>query len=775
MIEVDPTRRLRDGAEVLAAVQAAFPDHPGQAVVWSASSDLPDSAPAAALPSHWVDHPGVDGSTLWTPVTAPVSSEFGVSLRARRTGEEGIYDVSKFENLTPDLAELLASQAEVVARHAEPLGLGHVHLDRGDGWWSVAWPSPGAVDALSWVRQGQTASTGELLTALDPIALALDGMKTGGFEHMEIHPSMLIVSGPPLKFSLAVPLPVIAGSDHPADSGGTMRGASGAGLCARFAACVYQLLSGRTLAPAAFVNSRAYQAIPKLTEKSNRFLSTTIAGSQGDGTCRDVIRGLAYEERIPGASHSGGGSSAAMSSSASRSNPSVSIPVPVIPPPPIPPVKPVEVVPPPRKRIPVAAIAAGVVILGAGAWFLMPKSDKVVEPAVATPPPEPPTVPPEVAPPASPKSIVKVPGDAANINDAVKLCQPDGTIEIAGGTYAEAIVLTKSLSIIATRAAVCEDRGLGSSLIIARGPIQVTLRNLQIKNTQPQASAGLESSPALVLITDGAGVTFDGCVIESSVGNGVSLADKASATFSNCNIRKNRGYGVNVSSGSKVEISLSEIRESGRSGIALSNVGTSVTLGNGARVAENSQNGVEVANGATLHGSGAEINGNQKVGLIVEGSGSSATLDSSCVIAANRKYGVGLLNSGRAVISDSAVEDNSENGLYLESGAQAEITSCNFKSNGAIGIYLVNGPTSAVTISKSVFESHSDSGTAFVEGVGTVSGSRFHNNPMAVFYAQGASGTASGNTVYPGPVENAIVTEGAGEVVLRENTVGAAP
>ena len=86
---------------------------------------------------------------------------------------------------------------------------------------------------------------------------------------------------------------------------------------------------------------------------------------------------------------------------------------------------------------------------------------------------------------------------------------------------------------------------------------------------------------------------------------------------------------------------------------------------------------------------------------------------------------------------DGTVEDNSENGIYVESGAQAEIDSSIFKSNGAIGIYLV-GPGQLGHVSKTVFESHSDSGTAFVEGVGKVTGSRLQNNPMAVFYAQGS-------------------------------------
>ena len=311
-------------------------------------------------------------------------------------------------------------------------------------------------------------------------------------------------------------------------------------------------------------------------------------------------------------------------------------------------------------------------ILAGGAWLVFKKDDKPIakEPnktpaePVSTPPEAIPTPPPPTDDASEAKSTVNVPGDASSITEALKLCKPGGTIEIAGGTYSDAIVLTQSVSLISKTSAVFEDSGLGSSLITARGPIQVTLRNIQIKNTQRQANTEIESSPALVLIADGADVRFDGCVVEGSIGSGISLVDKASATFSNCRIRKNRGYGINVSSGSNVALSLSEIQQCGRSGIAVTNVGSTVNLGSGATITANSRNGVEVANGAVLKGSGAEINGNQKIGLIVEGSGSQATLEASCVISGNHKFGAGVTNSGRLKLSDSTVEENSENGVY---------------------------------------------------------------------------------------------------------------
>ena len=800
MLDVNPARRLRDGGEVLAALHALFPHHPGHPVPWTGGGDFPGAGSSAPPPSQWQDFPDAAWPDRWNETGPTTAIDQGESLRATRPGAAEPHYVLRFTDLPAEITGILATQADLVARHAAELGLGEVILERGPGWHCVAWPALPADDALSWVRQGQSASTAEILAALDPIAAALDGMKPGGFEQMELHPSMLAVShGPPLVFSLAVPLPVLATTGQAADSAGTMRGAMGAGLSARFASCVYQLLSGRTPPPAAFVNARAYQAIPKLTERSNRFLASAIAGTLAGGTCRDVIRGLAHEERIPGASLSGTlatGSSAGSRTAASwRSNPALSMPAPAGPalshalppaaPPPAPPAPASS--PPAAKKPPVAAIAASaLILLAAGAWWIVSQKPSTKPPESAPPsvsatpapaPKIPPTAPPEsrTGPTADASTIVKVPGDAPTLGEALALCQPGGTIEIGGGTHGGALILTKPVSLVSKTAAVLEDDGLGSTLLTIRGPIQVTLRNIHLKNTQRQAETAVEASPPLVLVADRANVAFDGCVIEGSPGMGVSLADKAAATFSNCRIRKNRGTGINLSSAATAEISLSEIQENGWSGIAATNTTTTVKLGGGTILSNNSRNGAEVGNGAQLHASGAEFKGNQKVGLMIEGGGTLARLDAACVISENRKFGAGVRDAGRLFLSGAAVEDNSENGIYVESGGQAEIISTVFKSNGTIGVYLVEGSASAVTLTKSSFESHAEAGAAIIGGSGTVSDCRFLNNPMALYFGQGASGTATSNSFFPGPLENVLVIENAGEVVLNDNTVTAGP
>ena len=381
-------------------------------------------------------------------------------------------------------------------------------------------------------------------------------------------------------------------------------------------------------------------------------------------------------------------------------------------------------------------------------------------------------------PSAGSPAIIQVPGDAKTLADAIKRCQPGGTIEIAGGTYGEAILLTKSISLVATSGAVFEDRGLGSDLVVASGTIQVTLRNIELKNTEEEIKTSPENSPALVLVKNGASVNFDHCVVEKSTGDGVSLVDKASATFADCQIRDNHGFGIKVSSASKVVDARGAIRDNGSSGIAVSNAGSSVTL-NGTVIEGNAANGVDVDNGAQLNCRKVTIHGNkleqkQKVGLLVQGGGSKARLEESCVISAHRVSGIGVIEAGRLEMDACSVEGNSKSGLYVRSGGQVDITACQFHSNGPIGVALMDSP-SRIGIAKCAFSAHSDMGVAIAQGKGTITACTFTNNTTAVYFGEGANGAASGNSLFPGPLDKALTQENAGQVSFENNTLGTAP
>ncbi len=385
---------------------------------------------------------------------------------------------------------------------------------------------------------------------------------------------------------------------------------------------------------------------------------------------------------------------------------------------------------------------------------------------------KPPVVVPKKSPDAPAKSsLIRVPDDAATLAEALERCDAGGTVELAASTYQGSLVITRSVSIVAASAAVLESTDHGASVVTVRGPVDLKLRNIQIRSSGDDTEKSPESSPPLVLATDSAVLHLDGCVIERSSGSGISLSDKASAMLSNCRIRNNRAYGINLTSSAKADITLSELQQNGLAGISAMNNGTQVQLHNGADVSSNSRNGIEIGNGADLVASGAQIKSNGKVGLIIENPGSTAKLEASCVVSDNRELGIGVYESATLDLTDSTVEGNKEIGLQIRSSGHATVANSEFRSNGFTGIYLENGKESQLTVTDSRFVSHPDAGIAVVQGTGKISACTFDGNGMAVIFGDGASGRAAGNSIAPGPLESALVTENAGEVTLSDNRI----
>lgn len=832
MLEIDPAARPADGNELFEIARQTFPLHPGHPVMWNEHASIA-GGDSPALQSQWRDAGDVPWSAIWQDAEEPVRVHGGVNVRARRLESGVVHEIFRFENLAEQAADSLVRQGDAIARQAAPLGLGEVILEKGNGWHIAGWPALSETNALAWTRGGNNASIAEVLAAIDPIATALDALKTSGLEGVEVHPSIIAVHpGPPLSFALPVQLPVPEAGQEEVNAGGTMRGASGTGMAAKLASSIYQLLSGRTPAPAAFVNARAYQAIPKLSEQANRFLASAIAGSLG-GNCRDVVRGLAQEERLPGAAGlSGGGSMRASMSrlpgasvamggypaSASHSSPPaipvatpspaftpISTPPPlssggtIMPPPPPPliveespaasptPVvaeklAPVSTPPAKNKLVPVIASLAVVgfilAALAGGGWlvykkFVAKKTAVLTSPEnkVEAPPPMPPTQPEKEknAENKGPTALIRVPTDEATLAAAIQRCKDGGTVEIDGGSFREPLVLSKSITLVSKNPALIEDASGGSSIVAVRGPVAVTLRNIVLKDSRRDAAGDAESAPPLLLATTGAKVVLDGCVFEGSMGSGVSVIDQASAEFTNCRIRKNRGFGIRTSAGGRIALSLCEIRENGLSGVLLDGSGTTATFGGGTTVTNNARNGVEAANGAGISCTGVEFNANAQAGIVAQGAGTTVDFGGNSVLSGNKKYGAKVMEGSRLVMKQAKVEENgSDNGggILVSSSGKVELADSSFRVNGKVGLFMENGSSSSVKISRSKFEGHSDAGVAFVEGSGEVIDSEFSGNSESICFYENASGSAKGNRLDKEPV-----LDGAGSVSQENNTV----
>ncbi|MGC4014461.1 MAG: protein kinase [Luteolibacter sp.] len=804
---VDPALRPADGAAAVAVIERAFAaDFPLQPVPWSVVGGE-SAAATPAVPENpadaWEQTDAVDWRTVWSAVDAPAADGCRILFKATSSKEEGTWDVQLFEKPDPSIEELVLPQGHLLKRHAAVLGLGRVVLHRGDGWLSVAWPALTGKDALDWLRLGGVPPASDLLPRIRALATGLDLVARDGLDAMEMHPALLHLLESPEQpeatgFAIAVFLPSVTAEKSSRETASTISGSVNAPLPIRFAACLYHLLGGRPLPPAAFLNNRAYPAVPRLSERSNRYLGQVVSGLNPAGSCGEIVDRLSMEERLPGVtgmasetlSRSMYSPAVSMSAGATvaRSMETLAKP-PQLPtaasasgstPPPI--GAPAAAKPKPVKLIVaiVAVLILGVLGVGGAAvmwWFSKPT---LVQPKTVASNPQQnvPTTPqtkndptqPQ-APPSSTDSslkLVKIPGQAATLAEAIAKCAPGGIIEVAGGTYKEAISITKPVTLNASDGAVIENAAATNSLVAIKGKVEVKITGLVIRDARREATGSPESSPPLVLVADGANATLDRCVIDGGMGSGVSMINKATVRLSGCRVLRNRWCGLQASAGAIVELDQGSISEN-RCGILCSDPGTTVRVGSGSIVSRNSRNGIEVGGGAAMHLVGCEVSNSQSgCGILVSGEGSSLDASGKTSICDNKTSGIEAAGSAILKLADCQLERNREHGIHAEKAGGITVTGTRFE-NGLTGLFA-DGGAAQVKVDRCDFTKHGDSGVVFAGVKADLSNSTFTGNSVAAIFADGASGSAKANRVSPGPVDDAIVLDNAGQVAREGNT-----
>lgn len=834
MLEIDPTRRPADGGVVEAAIAELFAHTPARPVPWTGEAQAYFAVPAVEPETAWGEPLDGTWQDYWKPLGKFEPWGRGYRATASPVDlPETVWDLTLFE--APDDAVLagLIPQGARLQVHAAALGLGQVSLQRGAGWYAVSWQAGEGDDAISWIRAHPDPAVEVVLAMLHPLAAGLDGIAGDGLEHLELHPGMLRICGAAEPVAvLEAPLPVSA--DKGAfESTMTMGGMAAASLPARLAACIYHFLGGRPVPPAAFMSVRAYAATPRLSEKANRFLAQAIAGQAG-ANCAGIVERLGSEERLPGSSmrssaslhsgsslfasrsaslHPGASLSSGRPASASQSLPARST---VHPPPPevrpvvaapplsqaeIPPMSPVAALPPaipaasasapaaaaPRKaQRPLGLVVGGVILLaaiaGGGGWYLFgrsqpsqstdsPSPTKPGAGVVVTPPPPEPAV--GTSPPSTGQgsALLQVPGDVATLAEAVERCGDGGTIEIKGGIYREAILVTRALTIRASGGATLEDEGKRTCLLTVKGPVQVAVHGLTFRNVDQQGVGDPLANPPLVVAATGARLQLEQCTLDGGQGDGLSLADKATGVLSGCRISKNRAFGVRVSGGATATITSGVIQENGTGGAWVSNSGSKLSISGGTAITRNTNNGVQVLAGAAAEVQGVEISSNRQNGVLAKDSGTTLTLGQGCVIADNDANGLVVGLGASASASGTRFERNKADGIDTESAASLTVSGSVFDGNGRGGIFFNKGGTAACRINNSEFSRHADFGIVFDGGTADVQKCKFDGNGMAIYAGSGTLGGIRDNTITPGPLDKAVSLEPGSSVTAENNII----
>jgi len=819
-LAVDPAQRTVDGTAAVARVEQSFAaEFPLQPVAWSLVAGAELAPAGGGVPEDpaeaWEADESADWKSAWTAVDAPVADGERKLFKGTSPHAAGEWDVQLFEHPDDGVLEALVTQGYLLKRHAANLGLGEVFLRRGEGWRTVAWPALTGQDALDWLRSGGVPPAAELLPRIRPLAAGLDGAARVGLEAFELHPALLhlldATEAGAAGFAINVPLPQTAQEKSAAETASTISGSVNAPLPIRFAACLYHLLGGRPAPPAAFLNNRAYPAVPRLSERSNRYLGQVIAGVHPVSSCAEIVDRLSMEERLPGAtgmpSDSVGRSmfstSASMTSATTvrqMSQPAM-VPSETLTAPPQLPSQTPPSVPVPAVAKPATATTAkkpanvlmivgviavvGIVVLGGGAfaayqYFKKPSVPVAVKPSSGGSGPAtaslPEPVPTPVSNPVTPSNppatagsskLVKVPGDAATLADAIVRCSAGGTIELAGGTYKEAVAITKPLTIAASGGAVLENTAFTTSLLAIKGKVEVRISGLVIRDPRREATGEPEDSPPLVLVTDGGGLVMDGCTLEGGMGTGISLINRSSGRLSLCRILNNRWFGVKVSSGSTTDLAQCSIQLN-RCGVLASDPGSVVTISAGSIVTNSSKNGVEIDKGGMAKLSGCEVSNTQsQSGVTVSGANSLLDASGKSSFSDNKISGIELKDGGGVRLDDCQIERNGESGIHGTAAGPVTATNTRFASGGS-GIFIEGG-SGAVKISNCDFSKHSDGGVMFTGVQVELTGSHFKDLPVAAVFGAGAAGTAKGNHITPGPADAAFQTEDNGTVTRDGN------
>lgn len=828
LLEIDPARRPADGAAVVTWIEEIFAGVPSRPVPWAEVSE--ESAPSRRRSplEAWEDRGEAPWQQSWQLLGAGTPAGAGRRASARREGTEEIRELTLFENPAEALLAALIPQGTRLQSHAAELGLGEVLLQRGAGWYAIAWSAFQGTDAISWIRHHPEPPMETVLAMLRPLAGGLDGIAGDGFEHLELHPSMLRIADGPAEpgtvpfVSLDLDLPV-SETHNRIESGMTLGGMTAASLPARFAACLYHFLGGRPVPPAAFVNVRAYAAIPRLSERANRFLSQLIAGQStvSHFRCSDVVEMVANDERLPGSTIHSSASlpgvshltvnrpAAASHTASARSSlpvapppsppPSLPPPVSSVPPPPPVPVSPPPVAPvlpaapapipasapapapppapavvPPiaprtaRSRGPlpwVVATAVIVVLAGAGAaaWRFLPRHapEPVVPPQVAVTPPG--TAPAQSDPPPPPVHSNPPP---------------------ASGTKMSRVRVPEDAATLAAAIEKCAD---GGELEINGGVFRESLLLTRSLSIRASGGAVIEDggSHACLLTAKGkAKVTVKGLIFRN--------AEKEASGDPN-------DHAPLVLAASGAEIVLEQCVLDGGMGDGFSLVDKAVGTLDGCRVLRNRGFGLRIVGGSSASVSSGSVQENGLGGVMVANAGSRFQASNSCAISrnpnngiqaiegatidlsgvelsSNGQNGVLAMNPGTTVtLRDStAVSENNGNGMYVGIGAAATVSSGKFERNKSHGV--VTERAGALDISKSVFANNARVGVFFNQGGQSkcrIVECEFQNHAeFGVAFAGGVA-TVTGNS-FSGNGTAILAGEGtSGEI--RSNTLTPGP
>lgn len=379
------------------------------------------------------------------------------------------------------------------------------------------------------------------------------------------------------------------------------------------------------------------------------------------------------------------------------------------------------------------AAAAAVLLAGGAALYLRPRpvvtnstGEKPADPAVTQQPqpavseqpkptvaetPKPAAEEPK-AMPKTPPSLV-VPDGYPTIQEALAAAKPGDTVRVKAGTYEEHLKLVDGVSLAAAapgeRVLITVDGKAGSAIEGDKIKTPVKISGLTFAHGDDSGSSTTGAPVAGILSSN---VTFEDCVFEKGLGDGVKVEGSGRVSLLRCAARQNQGSGFQLARGANVILEKCQASSNGIDGLSVT--GRSNAEARETDLTRNQANGVAVEKGAALKA--LQVNAGENVlnGLYAVDSGTQvgwkggSLSRNGFVFNGNTSKGTesgqgggGVVAEGSPVITieDAQVENNAKSGIQLmECSSGSAVRNCVVKGNPYRGIMLIGAAGQDITV-----------------------------------------------------------------------------
>ncbi len=354
--------------------------------------------------------------------------------------------------------------------------------------------------------------------------------------------------------------------------------------------------------------------------------------------------------------------------------------------------------------------------------------------------------------PAQPAGPLRVPSQYKTIQAAIDAAQPGQRIEVAPGTYREALKFKNGLTLLGQGdpSPVVISDGLGGSVLFVNECRGGEVRNMIFEHDEGPSSRG--KSP--VVMIRNSSVKFEGCRIRRGVAEGVVISGGGDVEFVRTDSELNGLDGFKAEARARPVLKECVSVRNGGSGFVALGIQTTVTLEN-CRARLNGEDGLSVEQSAAAKVRSSSFEGNTRCGAYLKDRGTQGEfLDST--LTKNERDNFHVLDSATLRVLRCNITQGRKNGIVIvDAGQGAVIESNTISQNAGHGIQIAADKSDGATMSgielrKNTISNNVANGI-LIMGAGlrpAVEGNNISNSglqPIAI--EDGAQPTLANNTV----------------------------